>query len=814
MISRASLVAAAVIGLGLPPAYAQTVRPDLWCTDGAVSAGALSGNLLYIGGNFAFVGPATGAGVPLDAATGAVPSSFPKVFGAVNAVVPDGSGGWFIGGAFSKVDGVPRSGLAHLLADMTLSDWNPSPNQAVNALVLNGSTLYVGGSFTNIGGQTRNRIAAFDVVTGNATAWNPNADGNVLSLAVSGSTVYVGGAFNNVGNQMRSCLAALDANGAATAWNPSPSAPPFPSTFPYVTSIVSNGSTVFVAGDFGTIGFRSRHCLAALDATTGSASSTWNPNPNLLVRTMLLNGSKLYVGGDFSSIGGQSLNSIAALDVTSGAPDGILTGGATWTVEALALSGNTLYAGGYFTTFLGQARSRIAAADVTTGLATAWNPTAAGSSPHVLALAVSGSTLYAGGSFNIMGAVPRRGLAALDLTSGQATAWNPNPDGRVTAMIKNGSTIYASGGFANIGGQPRSGIGAVDATTGNANTWNPGVNDVAYALAISGSTLYVGGQFSGFGGQPRNGLGAVDLSSNIATTWDPHPSNPLVNALAVSGSTIYVGGFFSSIGGQTRHNIAALDAATGNAATLWDPDASSIVDAILIDGSTMYVGGGFSNFIGGQAHSYLAALDVATGDATSWNPTAPSAEVKGLTLGDGAIYFCGTFGSVGGQARSHFAAVDATTGALRSWNPGAQNVWSGIDTEANAVISGSSKVYVMGHFDAIGGQFNSNLAEVSAATVGVPEPPGERPGRLSLSSRPNPFHGGSLIRFFLPRPAEVTLTVYDVSGREVARIADRKPFSAGPQEIRFEGRGLQSGVYVCWLRAGGESASRRMVLIP
>ena len=76
---------------------------------------------------------------------------------------------------------------------------------------MNGSTVYAGGSFTNIGGQLRNDIAALDATTGLATAWDPNANSELSAIAVNGSTVYVAGVFSNIGGQPRRNIAALDA---------------------------------------------------------------------------------------------------------------------------------------------------------------------------------------------------------------------------------------------------------------------------------------------------------------------------------------------------------------------------------------------------------------------------------------------------------------------------------------------------------------------------------------------------------------------------------------------------------------------------
>jgi LPXTG-site transpeptidase (sortase) family protein len=190
-----------------------------------------------------------------------------------------------------------------------------------------------------------------------------------------------------------------------------------------------------------------------------------------------------------------------------------------------------VYAGGLFHNIGGQGRNYIAALDATTGNATAWNPNA---NTNVYALAVSGSTVYAGGDFNFIGWQIRNGIAALDATTGDATAWSPDANGSVEALAVSGSTVYAGGGFTSIGGQARNRIAALATTTGNATTWNPNMNDTVLALAVSGDTLYAGGYFTNIGGVSRPyfaAFGGLDTTPPALTSFTRQtPATSLTNA--------------------------------------------------------------------------------------------------------------------------------------------------------------------------------------------------------------------------------------------------------------------------------------------
>jgi hypothetical protein len=64
----------------------------------------------------------------------------------------------------------------------------------------------------------------------------------------------------------------------------------------------------------------------------------------------------------------------------------------------------------------------------------------------------------------------------------------------------------------------------------------------------------------------------------------------------------------------------------------------------------------------------------------------------------------------------------------------------------------------------------------------------------------------------LPVVSDVKLAVYDLLGREVAVLTSGKK-AAGRYDIRFDGGGVSSGVYIYRLIAGSQIQTRRMVLI-
>ncbi|MBI5710259.1 MAG: PQQ-binding-like beta-propeller repeat protein [Candidatus Eisenbacteria bacterium] len=798
-------------------APAQIPDTTLWVTGPGTTVLAVVRleNTLYIGGNFRTVGPSTGAGVPVDLISGAVRAPYSRVAGGVAAAIPDGAGGWFVGGGFAGVGGLPRWNLAHIQADGSVDAWAPDPDGTVFALALRGNVLYVGGRFNKIAGKARAHLAAFDVLTGGLTDWAPEANGYVFEIFAPSDTIYVGGSFGTIGGESRSCIAALDAmTGHATSWNPGAD--------DVVSAFALHGRTLYVSGAFYNIGGRFGRFLAELSLDSDSAS-TWGMNvdqrpPNWLfppgVAELEISGDTLYVGGRFTEIGGQQRNGLAAIDlqtrsVTAWAPQVIpLSSVQPAQIDDLHIRGTTLYACGLFRSLGGRVISgdgSVGAVDTRTGLATAWDPRPNGG---VLALGMSDEAIYVGGGYTSIGPewVWRHGLAALDLTTGRATLWDPNPDeAYVLSLAASGNTVYVGGSFSRVGGQPRANLAAFDVRDGTLTPWNPAPNGGVVALEASGNTIYAGGQFTGIGGQPRRYLAAVDSATGAATPWDPDPDD-FVEAITAAGNIVYAGGWFAHMRGLPRKTLAAIDPATGETRD-WDAYGSGVVDAIAVKEDTIFVGGMFSS-LGGRSKRDLVGVDARTGLATDWNPVlGPGigggySDVRALQLQGNTLYIGGDFGSVNGVTRNYLAALDATTGELKdNWDPNPDGfIW--------ALALGPHTVYAAGAYERMNGVPVGSIAALSAIPTNGPRLPS---GVLWVS--PNPVSSSATLRFALAGAAAVTLAVYDVQGRRVATLLDRSPMSGGEHVVPLPTSGWPVGCYLARLDIEGVTATRKMVVV-
>lgn len=654
-------------------------RPDPdWVANGPVYAVARTASTVYLGGSFSQVSPRTGPFAVVSADTGAPRAPSTEVAGGTGVVdreISDGNGGFYISGDFASVEGVPRTNLAHILADGTVDpSFDPTVSAEVYTLALEGSTLYIGGAFDSTddvdGTATRAYLAALNAGTGAVTAWAPaGLNGLVQGMIVTPTAVYVGGQFT----APRNYLAAFSpADASLLAWNPDPDF--------FAQPAAISGSTVYIIGWFSNVGGQSHPAIAAVDATSGAVLG-FRPTVNYGVSAVAVSGSAVYLGGSFTTAEEAAYNYLEAVQpVTGAALD--WNPGVTGSVNALLLEGSTLYIGGGFSgtdSAGGADRNYAAAIDTTTAAATSWNPNANG---LVFGIVPSGASFGLAGQFTGAGGVARSNVAALSTATGAVTPWNPDANGAVYAVQPDGSTVWIGGDFAgagSVGGGPldRTGLAQVDGSTGAVTTRYPGSIPNVRALALSGATLYVGGEFSGTiaDGVYRSYLAAVNTTNaTLDTAFDPPAPNDFVDGVAVDGSTVYAVGQFTQAGASSRLNAAAFDAGTG-ALRPWNPEPDEIAYTVAAAGNTVYLGGAFVN-VDGVAQAGAAAVDATSGALLPWNPELGNGvhgwpiEVHAIAVSGSEVFLGGDFDTVQGMAREQLAEVDATSGAPTGWNPG------------------------------------------------------------------------------------------------------------------------------------------------
>jgi len=400
----------AVTALWAPPARAAVgVSPTAdttWGTEiadtgkaGRVLTVAVSGGLVYLGGDFAALSP---------------PGS--KDSSAL----------------------VRRDHLAALgNGGTTLADWNPSADDEVRALLASpdGRRIYAGGMFKHIGGKPAGRLAAVDPATGalDPTFTPPTLDGVVRALALSpdGSVLYVGGDFSQLTAadgtvDDRPHVAALDAaTGRLIPWLPPKDAggryyghtgTPDKSRPGGVYAITpsADGTTVHVGGTFLSFGGHSG--LISLDAATGQPTP-WQAKVDRPVFALTRSSD----GHTFYGAAGGAGGRLYAFR-PHGPPDGV------WQVKtdgdnmAVVETATTVYLIGHYDNIVqpdsdcyqycpdGTAREHLSAFD-RSGKIEDWNPVAnTPTGPY--AAAADATHLYVAGEFTKIGGVRHVGFAA------------------------------------------------------------------------------------------------------------------------------------------------------------------------------------------------------------------------------------------------------------------------------------------------------------------------------------------------------------------------------------------------------------------
>jgi hypothetical protein len=480
--------------LGAVSTLSNTSNATAWnpSASGSVYALTLSGSTLYAGGQFTSIGGQSRnriAALDTTLNTNNATSWNPNASTTVYAIGVSGST-VYAGGQFTTVGGQSRNRIAALDATTgNATAWNPSANTTVRAIASSGRTTYVGGEFSVVGGIARGRLAAIDA-DGYLTSWNPTASAGVKNILVDGSTVYVGGEFATLGGATRRGLAAVGTDGTLRDWNPGLN------SGGSARDLVKVGTDLFFGGQFSAVGGVTRANAAAVSLAGSCATSftdscvkSWNPATTGVARGSEVNtlyqlGTTMLMGGPFSTVSAITRQGAAAVGIDSTCLESYTSACVqSWDpnfderVNALEVLGDVAYMSGWFGTASGSSRTKLAAVKVDSpcitswssgSCLTAWNPTATNA---VNALAISGTTLYAGGPFQTFAGTTRNRLASVDLSGACATtfsapclgSWDPNAGDEVGTVRAAGSNVFVGGAFTSLSGVSRFRFGVVGA---------------------------------------------------------------------------------------------------------------------------------------------------------------------------------------------------------------------------------------------------------------------------------------------------------------------------------------------------------------
>ena len=800
-----------------------TLQADWWQGNefviGGVNASTIdsANSRLYVAGNFSLTAPTFFP--PVDTRCGAVVDAqgegWPGLMhdspnNSVLTVIPDGGGGWFIGGSFTTVGGVARNGLARLNENGSLNlAWDPLGVQGgeVRTLLLHSGVLYVGGTFTSAGGSARSRLAAFDATTALLTNWSAGlgCNNSVNALVLGNGSVYIGGTFLTAGGEPRQRLAELDlSTGAALPWVASVS-----SGSSEVYALEYANSVLFVGGNFSTVNGSTRNNIAAVEANTGNLTA-WNPSSGGDVHAIEISGDTAFVGGYFTTIGGANRNSFAALSLSLNTNNALpwnanLTVALSGRINAIVIGPDVVYIGGGISRAgaNNQFRSGAACLDRVTAEALPWNP---GVNGEVQTLAIEGATIYAGVAFSAtasIGCRKRSHLASFDISTGKPTTWREEgyvitgSSSEVRAVVLKGDTLFIAGRFTAVDGIGRQNVAAIHKITGELLSWQVDTDAPVNTLELVGNILYMGGEFTTVNGVSRSRLAAVNvLSASVLLSWSADVAGSFgfhVKTLHAQDTRLYVGGEFSTVGAEPRNHLAAVSLASGQVLP-FVVDIGGVAPYVTaiqtsISGDTLFVGGKFVS-VAGLPRINLAAVDaVASTPLPTWlcNGYNGANYVVTTLLSHGPALYVGVPRVDGENFDNGLRMVRASTGLVAEWDPGIP------DIPVQSLVRYGDNLFAMGRFQLVGGLTRRHISVWSGLSAfetsiitSVQEPPTE-----SLSIHPNPATEQATLDLPEGRPIR-TFALFDATGRTV--LAQFLNISLGMVTLDLTGFG--TGLYI------------------
>jgi hypothetical protein len=359
-------------------------------------------------------------------------------------------------------------------------------------------------------------------------------------------------------------------------------------------------------------------------------------------------------------------------------------------------------------------------------------------------------------------------LKGIAFTSNSGANWIYSNSGLSSTIINDlyndGTNFYAATSFG------------VFKSVNNGNTWTNigstfGSTSYIQSFLKIGSTLYAGSLGAGIFTSTNEGANWTAFNSGLSNLqiWD----------LLTDGTNIYaaaeLGGVFKvPVSGSTWSQ--SINGITG----------STDMRSLYVSGNTLFTG--------------YAGIYKSTDGAATWtsitNDGLSGKTVRGLySYDNGNIIFAGT----------------AYNGFYVSSNGGANFISANLGlpaiSEVNAITVFNNDVYLgLTGF----GVWKRPVSEIISAIINISS---ETPTGYTLGQNyPNPFNPETNIKFSVQKAGNVTLKVYDITGKVVSTLVNGY-LRPGIFEVQFNANSFSSGIYVYKLTVNDYTSIKKMTLV-
>lgn len=242
---------------------------------------------------------------------------------------------------------------------------------------------------------------------------------------------------------------------------------------------------------------------------------------------------------------------------------------------------------------------------------------------------------------------------------------------------------------------------------------------------------------------------------------------------------------------------------------MYSVDGINWVDGKIRGGYIMSCAIDFNNttgYIGGfeqeqQVGHYSPLLFLTSNNGSTWREykSLSHGQIYGIVVSpNDANKACAVGQYINDPTYGNNGLIMRTTDGGFTWS---EEQWN---TPLRSVTATTTSFYVVG---------NNGLILKSDHTVGINQTFSNIPEQYTLSQNyPNPFNPETKINFSIPKKTNVSLIIYDITGKEIETLVN-EVLSAGSYQYSFTAKNLPTGSYFYRLKTDNFSRTKNMMLI-